>query len=122
VYASLMAGVGALVPNLKEASQLTTVVILPMIVPLMFISALIRTPDSPLSVFLSLFPLTSPVSMMTRLSATVVPFWQIGISILLLAATALLLVRASAKLFHAQNLLSGQTLSVRNFVRALAGK
>ena len=122
VYASLMAGVGALVPNLKEASQLTTVVILPMIVPLMFISALIRTPDSPLSVFLSLFPLTSPVSMMTRLSATVVPFWQIGISILLLAATALLLVRASAKRFHAQNLLSGQTLSVRNFVRALAGK
>jgi len=122
VYASLMAGVGALVPNLKEASQLTTVVILPMIVPLMFISALIRTPDSPLSIVLSLFPFTAPVSMMTRLSASQVPFWQTGLAIVLLALTAVILVRASARLFQAKNLLSGQSLSARNFIRAMMGK
>ena len=76
VYASLMAGVGALVPNLREASQLTTVVIMPMIVPMVFISVMINAPNSPLAVALSLFPLTAPVSMMTRLAATTVPFWQ----------------------------------------------
>ena len=122
VYASIMAGIGALVPNMREASQLTTVVILPMIIPLMFISALINTPDSPLSVFLSIFPLTAPVSMMTRLSATQVPFWQAGLALLLLALTAVLLVRASASLFKAQNLLTGQTFSVPGFLKALAGK
>jgi ABC-2 type transport system permease protein len=122
LYASLMAGIGALVPNLREASQLTTIVILPMIIPLMFISALINTPDSPISVFFSLFPFTSPVGMMTRLSATNVPLWQTGLSILLLAATAVILVRASAGLFRAQNLLSGKSVSTRDFFKALAGK
>lgn len=122
VYASLMAGIGALVPNMRESSQLTTIVILPMVVPLVFISALITTPNSPLATFLSLFPLTSPVSMMTRLSATAVPFWQVGISVILLIATAVLLVRASAGLFRAQNLLSGKTVTAKDFMRALSGK
>lgn len=122
VFASLMAGIGALVPNLREGSQLTTVVILPMIIPLVFISALINTPNSPLSVFLSMFPLTAPVSMMTRLSATQVPFWQASLALLLLALTAVFLVRASASLFKAQNLLTGQTFTVAGFLKALAGK
>lgn len=122
VYASLMAGIGALVPNLREASQLTTVVILPMVVPLMLISTLIQTPNSPLAVFLSIFPLTSPVSMMTRLAASNVPFWQTGLAVLLLLATAYLFVRASAGLFRAQNLLSGKTVNTRDFIKALAGR
>ena len=122
VYASLMAGIGALVPNLREASQLTTIVIMPMVVPLMFISALIQTPNSPLSIFLSLFPLTSPVSMMTRLAATTVPFWQSALAVVLLMGTAYLFVRASAGLFRAQNLLSGKSINLKGFIQALAGK
>lgn len=122
VYASLMAGVGALVPNLREGSQLTTVVIMPMIVPLLLISTLLNTPDSPLAVFLSLFPFTSPVTMMLRITATSVPIWQIGLAVILLAGTAWLLVRASAGLFKAQNLLAGQSLNFISFIRVLSGR
>lgn len=122
VYASLMAGIGALVPNLREGSQLTTIVILPLIVPLMFISTMIQTPNSPLAMVLSIFPLTSPVSMMTRLAATNVPFWQCALALVLLLGTAYLFIRASAGLFRAQNLLSGKSVTAKDFVRALAGK
>jgi ABC-2 type transport system permease protein len=122
VYASLMAAVGALVPNLREASQTTTLVIIPLIIPLFFISVLIQTPDSPLSIALSLIPLTSPVSMMTRLAATTVPLWQIGLSVLLLAGTAVIFVRAGARLFRAQNLLSGQSVNAMAFLKALVSK
>lgn len=122
VYASLMAGVGALVPNLREASQLTTVMIMPMIVPLVFISVLINSPNSPLAVVLSLFPLTAPVSMMTRLAAGSVPIWQCALAAFLLAVTAWLLVQATARLFRAQNLLSGQSVNLMSFFKALAGK
>jgi len=62
------------------------------------------------------------VGMMTRLSATNVPLWQTGLSILLLAATAVILVRASAGLFRAQNLLSGKSVTTRDFFKALSGK
>lgn len=122
VYASLMAGVGALVPSMREASQLTTIVIIPLIIPLMFISALIQAPNSTLSIVLSLFPLTSPVAMMTRLAATQVPFWQIGLALLLLALTAIYFVRVAAGLFREQNLLSGKTINAKDLIRAFAGK
>ena len=122
LYGSLMAGVGALVPNLKEASQATTVMIIPMIVPLVFISNLISDSNGGLSVFLSLFPLTSPVAMMTRLSADNVPLWQLLVAVALLVGMIFLAIRAVAGMFRAQTLLSGQTFSIKLFFRALAGR
>jgi ABC-2 type transport system permease protein len=122
VYASLLAGVGALVPNMREASQLTTVVIMPMIIPLMFISSLIQAPDSLLSTIFSIFPLTAPVAMMTRLAATQVPIWQSLVALALLALTAVYLVHSVAKLFRAQNLLAGQSVNIITYLRALSGK
>ena len=122
VYAALMAGVGALVPNLKEASQATFVLIIPLIIPLVLISALIQKPNGPLSVFLSLFPLTSPVTMMTRLSATVVPIWQPLLALALLVGTAYLVMRSVSGMFRAQNLLSGQPFKLKIFFKALLGR
>jgi ABC-2 type transport system permease protein len=122
LYGSLMAGVGALVPNLREASQATTVMIIPMIVPLVFISTLINDSNGALSIALSLIPFTAPVAMMTRLSAGPVPFWELGLAVLFLVAMVVLVVRAVSGMFRAQNLLSGQTFSLRLFFQALTGR
>ncbi len=122
VYASLMAAVGALVPNLREASQATLVIILPLIVPMMLINVLVEEPNGTLSTALSLFPLTSPIAMMTRFAATEVPTWQLLLSAGLLAATAVLIVRGVAGMFRAQTLLSGQPFSVTGLINALVGR
>lgn len=122
VYSSLMAGLGALVPNLREASQATFIIILPLIIPLMFITALIESPNSALSIGMSLFPLTAPVAMMTRLAGTEVPFWQPLLAAVLLVLTAVLIIRAVAGMFRAQTLLSGQPFSLKLFLRSLTGK
>jgi ABC-2 type transport system permease protein len=122
VYASLMAGLGALVPNLREASQATIIVIFPLIIPIFLLSILINEPHGLLAIILSLFPLTSPVAMMTRLSAGEVPFWQTLLAAVLLAITALVVVRAVAGMFRAQTILSGQPFSRKVFFNALLGK
>ena len=122
LYGSLMAGLGALVPNLREASQATTVLILPMIVPLMVISSLVSDPNGTLAVVLSLFPLTAPVTMMTRLAAGQVPVWQPALAALLLVASAFLVIRAVAGMFRAQNLLSGQSFKLKFFFKELLGR
>jgi ABC-2 type transport system permease protein len=122
VYASLMAAVGALVPNLREASQATFVVILPLLVPMLLISVLIQEPDGALAVSLSLFPLTAPVAMMTRLAATNVPLWQTILSATLLMVSAILILRAVASMFRAQTLLSGQPFSLKLLFSALMGR
>lgn len=122
LYASLMAGVGALVPNLREASQATFVVILPLLIPLVMISVLIEDPNGPLALGLSLFPLTSPVVMMTRLSAARVPLPQLLLSAALLAITAALVVRIVAGMFRTQTLLAGQALSLKRLFALLSGR
>ena len=122
LYGSLMAGLGALVPNLREASQVTLVVIFPMIIPLFFINNLINDPNGGLSLFLSLFPLTSPVTMMTRLAATQVPPWQPLLAAALLIGTIYFAVRSVAGMFRAQNLLSGQPFKLGRFFGELFGR
>lgn len=122
LYASLMAGVGALVPNLREAGSVTTIIIMPLIIPMIFINQLITNPDGVMATVLSIFPLTAPVSMMSRLASGPVPIWQMALALFLCAATTLLIIRAVAGMFRAQNLLSGQAFSFSIFMKALIGK
>lgn len=122
IYASLMAGVGALVPSMRDGSSVTTVIIIPLMIPLFLLNSLIQMPNGGLAVGLSLFPLTAPMAMMTRLAAATVPLWQLGLAVVLLFATAWLAIRSVAGMFRAQNLLSGQAFSFKIFVRALIGK
>jgi ABC-2 type transport system permease protein len=122
IYASLMAGLGALVPNIKEASQATFVVIFPMIIPLFLMTALIEEPNGTISMILSIFPFTAPIAMMTRLAATTVPIWQPLLAVGLMILTAILVIRSVAGLYRAQVLLSGQEFKVSLFFRALLGR
>ncbi|TRZ53900.1 ABC transporter permease [bacterium] len=123
VYASLMAGLGALAPNLREASQATFVITIPLIIPLFLSSSVfMQAPNGTIATILSLFPLSAPVAMMARLSAGGVAWWQPLLAAVLLAATAVLIVRAVAGMFRAQALLSGQGFKLKTYLRALVGK
>jgi ABC-2 type transport system permease protein len=123
VYASLMAGLGALAPNLREASQATFVIMLPLMIPLFLSSSVfMQAPNGTIAIALSLFPLSSPVAMMARLSAGGVAWWQPLLAAVLLAGTAVLIVRAVAGMFRAQALLSGQGFKIKTYLQALAGK
>ncbi len=123
VYASLMAGLGALAPNLREASQVTFIIILPLMIPLFLSSSVfLEDPNGPIATGLSLFPLTAPVAIMARLSAGGVPWWQPVVAAALLAGTAIFIVRAVAGMFRAQMLLSGQGIKLKTYLQALMGK
>lgn len=123
LYASLMAGIGALVPNLREAAQAAFVVNSPLIVPLMLISVLVTKPNGPLATTFSLIPFTAPVVMMTRLAASrAVPWWQVLLAVVLLILTIRLVIRSVTGLFQAQTLLSGQPFNLRRFFLALLGR
>jgi len=123
VYASLMAGLGALAPNLRESSQATIIIMIPLMIPLMLSNSVFASqPNGGIATVLSLFPLTAPVAMMARISIGTVPWWHIALAAVLLALTALLILRAVAGMFRAQALLSGQGFNVKMYLRALVGK
>jgi ABC-2 type transport system permease protein len=80
------------------------------------------TQDAALPVALSLFPLTAPVAMIMRLTGGGVPLWQLLLSAGLVFAAAYATLRATAAMFHAQNLLSGEPFSVNRLAGALLGR
>lgn len=122
LYASIMAGVGALVPNLKEASQATFYVILPMLVPLVLVGVIIEQPNATLPVILSLFPLTAPNTIITRMAVTTVPLWQLLVAVALMIGTIILLIKAVSRMFRAQLLLTGKKFEIGLYFKALMGQ
>ena len=124
LYASLMAGAGALVPKMKEAGIANFIAMSPLFFGYVFgiMAPLADATGSTFLVILSIFPLTSPVVMIMRLTDGLVPLWQLLLSIGLLFITAYFALQTVAAMFHAQNLLSGQPFSVKRYLRALAGR
>jgi ABC-2 type transport system permease protein len=123
MYASLMAGAGALVPRLKEAGGANFIAMAPLMIGYVvgLVASFTGTTHVGLSVGLSLFPLTAPVLMVMRLTEGGVPAWQMWLSAGLTFATAYFLFRAVAAMFTAQILLSGQPFSFLRYLGALAG-
>ncbi len=122
LFASLMAGVGALVSNVREASQATTIIVIPLVIPLMLLAPIIENPNGALAMFFSLFPLTSPVTMMTRLAAGIVPIWQLLLAVLILVLSSAWVIKSVSRFFHAQYLLSGKEFTLKRFLGVLMGK
>lgn len=118
-YGSLMAGIGAMAPNLREGSQSTFIVALPLILVLFTINNLIQKPHGTLATIFSLLPPTAPVAMMTRLTVGGVSVWQVLLAYMLLFISDFLLILGVSNLFRSQNLLTGSKFSFKLFLREL---
>lgn len=119
LYATLMAGLGALSPDLEATRSWVFVITLPMLIPIYLWMILVNAPNGPVAVALSLIPFSAPIAMLMRLTTTAVPAWQVISSVLLLAATAVFMVWLMSRLFRVQTLLSGESFSLRRFWRVL---
>ncbi len=117
LYSSILGGIGALVPTAREGAQFTFIALLPLMIPLWLNAVFAESPHGGLATFLSLFPLTAPTSMVTRLVTGGVPAWQPAVGLLGLAVTTYLLVLLSARFFRADTLLSSAGLHWRRLVR-----
>lgn len=122
MYGAMMAGLGALAPDIKATQGPSFLIMSPLIIVYVFLIGIVGAPNSAFSVGMSLFPLTAPVAMIARMAKTTVPFWQIGLSVTLQLLTAMFIVWTIAKLFRAQAILSGQKFSVKRYFAAFIGK
>jgi ABC-2 type transport system permease protein len=122
VYASLYAGAGALVPDWRQSRQATLLIALPAFIGFEIGLLTMDNPHGALALSASFFPLTAPFVMIKRLVVGGLPWWQPPVTAGLMVLSIPLIVRAVARMFHAQNLLSGQPFSVKRYFRALLGR
>jgi ABC-2 type transport system permease protein len=114
-----MAGAGALTPKVSQYTSVYFVVSAPLMISYFFSIMLAMRPHSPLAVGLSIFPLSAPVMMITRLTIGNVPVWQPLMAAGLTILMAILIMRAVARMFRAQILLSGQPFSLQRYLKIL---
>lgn len=116
LFASAMIAAGAIAPNAREAAPMTWLLILPLLPTLMAGSLFAENPQSILTIALSLFPLSAPSAMVTRLAVGPVPTWQVVISLAGLAVTTYLFVLLAARFFRAGNLLSERSFNLKRLL------
>ena len=121
LYASLMAGIGALAQDVESSRTWIFVITLPMTLPIYLWMGITSSPHGPLATVLSMIPFSSPITMLMRMTSTMVPGWQIGLSLALLLLTGVGMIWLMGRLFRVQTLLSGESISLQRVWSALRG-
>jgi ABC-2 type transport system permease protein len=119
LYATLYAGIGAMCNSVQDSQQFHTPLAMGLVLPMMLLSFILRSPDATASVVLSMVPLFSPVLMFMRVCVQTPPWWQIVTAWLLLVVSIWLAARAAGKLFRVGILMYGAAPTWGSLVRAL---
>jgi ABC-2 type transport system permease protein len=117
--AALSAAMGATmgVEDVLSGQQLqSTIILMPMILPLMLLAQIFENPSGALALTFSLIPFTAPTTMMMRLAVSAqlpVPFWQTALSLGILVLCVWLAMRLAGKIFSVGILLYGKSATLR---------
>jgi ABC-2 type transport system permease protein len=117
VFASIMAGVGAVATTSREGQQIAGIFSLAGAFPMMFSQFIISSPNEGLAIALSIFPLTAPIAMIMRLSITDVPLYELMLSILVLVVSAYFILEISARIFRASLLMYGKKPTIKELIK-----
>jgi ABC-2 type transport system permease protein len=120
-YASLFAAIGSVInEDPQEAQSLMLPITMPIIFGFLILTSSLQNPDSPVAVWASIIPFTSPIVMMGRIPFGVpetVPYWQLGLSMLLLIAGFLFTTWFAGKVYRVGILMYGKKASWKEMIK-----
>lgn len=118
LFGSIFVSIGAACNDFKDAQSMMTPAMLIVMLPIFTWTAVLRAPDSPLAVGLSLFPPATPFLMLLRLALRPSPpAWQVALSVALVLLTVVIAVWAAGKIFRTGILMHGKSASVGEMLR-----
>lgn len=116
LYAAMYAAVGASVDEAQDAQQLTTPITIPIIFAFIILTMVMNDPNSPLIVWCSMIPFTSPIVMMGRIPSGI-PTWEIVLSLVLLYTTFVFMVWIAGKIYRVGIFMHGKKPSFKDLYR-----
>lgn len=121
LIAALMVAIGSAVTELQQGQQVAGFLNILFILPIMLVSVLFTNPSHPIMMIFTFFPTTSFMTISLRWGLGTVPYWQIGLSWLILVGSTALAIWGAVKVFRAGMLHYGQPLSFQTVLAALRG-
>lgn len=114
-YAALFAAVGSVVnEDPQDAQSLMLPITMPIIFSFIIMTNAVQDPSTPMAVWASIIPFSSPMVMMARIAYGVpgtVPYWQLGLSMLVLISGFLFTTWLSGKIYRTGILMYGKKVS-----------
>ena len=112
IYATVYALVGSMVTTTQEGGQLAMPVLFMLIIGFYFAFPVIRSPNSSLAFWVSMFPFFSPVTMLVRIVTQTPPLWQIALSLVIGYATVVFLMWLAARIYRIGMLMYGKRATI----------
>lgn len=120
-YSSLYAAIGSAVnEDMREAQSLSFPITLLVIFSIAMMSVAMNDPTGPVAVWGSIIPFSSPIIMMARIPFGVpgtVPYWQLGLSMVLLIAGFIFSVWLSGKIYRTGILMYGKKPTWKEMIK-----
>lgn len=110
LYSSLFGAVGSAVDSETDTQQFMLPITIPIIASFAIAQIVIRDPYSPLAVWASMIPFTSPIIMMVRIPFGV-PAWQIILSMTLLIAGFIFTTWLASRIYRVGILMYGKKIT-----------
>lgn len=108
LYSTMYAAVGAITTTEQEGQQLQFLIIIPLVLSVFMLAPVVRNPDAPAMVWMSMVPFFAPVVMYARIVVQTPPLWQIALSLILLIATIAGLLVMCARIYRIGILIYGK--------------
>jgi ABC-2 type transport system permease protein len=118
LYSALFAALGSAIDQEADSQQFMLPVTAPMIIAITTAMNVIQDPNGPLAFWMSMIPLTSPISMMIRLPFGV-PVWEVALSALILVGTFFGVVALAGKIYRVGILMYGKKVTWKELYKWL---
>jgi len=119
ILGNIMVGVGASVPNYKDAQSFSSVFIILSILPIYFVTIILADPNGLVSQIVSYFPLTSAMILLLRYTLGELQTWEIIFTSVLLIIYVAATFGLAIKLFEFGSLEYSNRISIKNFWKTL---
>jgi ABC-2 type transport system permease protein len=112
IYATVYAVVGSMVTTTQEGGQLALPIVLLLVMGFYLSFNVIRSPNSPVAFWASMFPFFAPITMLVRIVTETPPFWQILLSFGIGIVTIVGLMWLASRIYRVGMLMYGKKASI----------
>ncbi|MGA2559336.1 MAG: ABC transporter permease [Terracidiphilus sp.] len=119
LFSAIFSGLAATCETSQDLQKFMWVAIVPLYMSMGILPVMIGDPNSAWSVAATLFPITSPYTMISRMGMAVVPLWQIGASVVLLVLAIWGVLWISSRLYRVGILMYGKRATLPELLRWL---
>ena len=118
LYSALFAALGSAIDQEADSQQFMLPVTAPMIIAIITAMNVIQEPNGQLAFWMSMIPLTSPITMMIRLPFGI-PLWEVALSGAILVASFFAVVGVAGKIYHVGILMYGKKVTWKELYKWL---